>query len=258
MPEHEVDAGLVIRQRSEQDKREMGIDSGKKRIGLVIPVLNSFENAIDCLQSIRTKHIISVYVQPQYRHLVALSAAWNTGIKKAFADGCDYALVCNDDIIFSPETIDNLVSEYERLHQEGCILLSPSNIFGQLPSKWAIMDYYLKEAEPITTADHPDFSCFFIANGFFDEVGTFDENFYPAWCEDQDMHQRIHLAGKRALVSTACPFVHLGSVTTSRLPSVDSSTSNIHFMRKWGSHNNHVPQAYTHPYNDPNKTYKEW
>ena len=253
MPEHEIDAGLIIKPQVVQKPSDKIY-----RIGIVIPVLNNFEGCVDLLQSIRSKHIVSVYVMPQYRQREALSAAWNNGSKRAFFEGCDFALVCNDDIMFAPECIDNMVNEYIKYQNEGVVMVTPNNIMGQMPDKYSILNYYLPAEQSSSIADHPNFSCFLIAKDFFDEMGTFDENFYPAWCEDQDMHQRIYLAGKRAITSTACPSVHIGQVTTAKLGSADSSVSAAHFMKKWGSHNVTVPQLFTHPYNDETKTYKDW
>lgn len=253
MPEHEIDGGLIIKpQVVEQPSDKI------YRIGLVMPVLNYFEGGIDVIASVRSKHIVSTYIMPQYRQKEALSKAWNMGINRAFSEGCDFALVCNDDIIFSPQCIDNMVSEYLRLQPEGVIMVTPNNIMGQMSDKYAILDYYLPVDQVNSISDHPNFSCFLIGKDFFEQVGTFDENYNPAWYEDNDMHYRIHLAGKRAITSTACPSVHIGGATTARLATSDSSLSMQHYLAKWGSCNRNLTETFKTPYNDPNKTYKEW
>lgn len=253
MTEQIIESGLIIKQKPSQ------VSSGKTyRIGIVIPVLNYFEGAVDVIASIRSKHIISTYIMPQYRIREPLAAAWNHGAQRAFLEGCDFAIVTNDDIMFSPECIDNMIAEYERLNPEGVIMITPNNIMGQMPDKYSILDYYIPKDQITSITDHPNFSCFLIYKDFFEQMGTFDENFNPAWCEDQDMHQRIWLAGKRAINTTACPTIHIGSVTTLRLEVADSTASIAHFIHKWGSQNTTPPQAYTHPYNDESKSYKEW
>lgn len=252
--EEVVDAGLIIRQKEPQADNQQQVT----RIGLVVPVLNNFEGCVDLLQSIRTKHTVSIYVMPQYRQQEALAAAWNHGSQRAFAEGCTYALVCNDDIMFSPECIDNMISEFSRLAPEGVAMVTPNNILGQMPDKYSILDYYLPATQETSVSDHPNFSCFLIHRNFFDEMGTFDEKFYPAWFEDNDMHYRIHLAGKRAVCSTDCPSVHVGGVTTSKLENPNSAASQQHYVEKWGSLNRTLVEAFTHPYNDQTKDWRHW
>ena len=160
--------------------------------------------------------------------------------------------------MFAPECIDNLVSEFKRLKDEKVIMVTANNILGQMPDKYAILNYYLPKEQPTSVSDHPNFSCFMIGRDFFEQVGTFDEKFYPAWHEDNDMHYRIHLAGLRAISTTACPSIHIGGVSTAKMPTADSSASANHYFTKWGSMNRNLSEAFSHPYNDSNKSYKEW
>ena len=57
---------------------------------------------------------------------------------------------------------------------------------------------------------HPDFSAFMIRPEVVDKVGTFDEDYYPAYCEDSDYHVRMHRAGIRA-VCVDVPYYHMGA-----------------------------------------------
>lgn len=228
------------------------------KIGVVVPVLNYFEGFADFMLSLKSSHELIVYVQPQWITQVPLSAAWNKGAKEAFAEDCDFALICNDDILFAPDCIDNMVEEFERLQSENVIMVTPNNIWGELqPNKYAILNYSLPDDHQTTVADHPNYSCMLIGSDFFEEVGEFDENFNPAWFEDNDSHRRIGLAGKRAITSTACPTVHLGGVTTSLLPvPASSGVSRDHYITKWGG----LPgqEKWEHPYNDNSKNWRDW
>ncbi len=60
--------------------------------------------------------------------------------------------------------------------------------------------------------EHPDFSCFMIHKDVTDKVGWFDEEYYPAYCEDSSYHVRLHRAGIRA-VCVDIPFLHHGAGT---------------------------------------------
>jgi hypothetical protein len=235
-----------------------------KTIGIVVPVLNYFKGFTDLALSIKTKHNYKIYVQPQYRAQVPLSAAWNKGSLQAFAEGCDYALVCNDDIMFAPECIDGMVEQYELLKKQGIIMVTPNNILGEIGDAFNILNYKLPEGQEPSFSDHPNFSCFLIAPEYFEKVGMFDENFAPAWYEDNDSHRRATLAGLREICTTAAPMVHIGGVTTHMMENnVGSGGSQAYYIEKWGGiPESHPLQAqkehYLTPYNDPNLTIKDW
>lgn len=227
------------------------------KIGLVFPVLNNFKGFTEAVWSAKSQRDIQVYVQPQWREQVSLAAAWNRGAKQAFDDGCQYAIVCNDDILFAPETIDNMVMEYERLHSEGVIMVTPNNIKMELMDPYDILTYKVP-SDPFTFSDHPNFSCFLIGPAFFELHGDFDEKFWPAWYEDNDSHRRAKLLGYREVCVTAAPMVHFGGVSTSMIDNPHSGESQKHYMEKWGGLPYPASETFMTPYNDPNLTPKDW
>ena len=81
------------------------------RIGLVVPVLNNFDQAIDLVYSAKSSNDLKIYIRPQYRYQVPLAAAWNKGVQQAIQDKCDVIIISNDDAIFAPNTIDRLAAE---------------------------------------------------------------------------------------------------------------------------------------------------
>lgn len=235
------------------------------KVGITVPVLNNFRGFTDLVSSIKTKHEYGIYVRPQYRHQVPLSQAWNEGALQAFADGCDYALVCNDDIMFAPQTIDALIEQYERLHaKEQVIMVTPNNILGELGDPYAILDYQLPEGHEPTFSDHPNFSCFLVTPEYFVTVGYFDHNFAPAWYEDNDSHRRATLAGVREITTTAAPMVHIGGVSTHMIEdNPGSGASQSYYIRKWGgipvSHPLDVQKEhFATPYNNPELGIRDW
>lgn len=236
-----------------------------KKIGIVVPVLNNFKGFTDLMLSVKTKHEYRVYVQDQYRQQVPLARAWNQGVITAFKEGCNYALVCNDDIMFAPECIDNMVAEYERLSGQGIVMVTPNNILGELGDPYAILDYKLPEGHEVSFSDHPNFSCFLISPTFFEVVGYFDENFAPAWFEDNDSHRRAILAGVREITTTTAPSVHIGGVSTHMIvDNPGSGVSQTYYIEKWGglpySHPvaEELKEQYTMPYGDVTLTIKDW
>ena len=227
------------------------------KVGVVVPVLRNFEGAVALIHSIKSNHQIDIYIQTQWRRQVALAAAWNNGFDEAVAGACEYILVSNDDVLLSPYCIDNLVAELERLEPEKVVLVAANNIRDQLDNLLDILTYHQPKVQP-RISDNPNYSCFLIHKSFFDKVGRFDENFWPAWYEDNDSHYRIHLLGLRAVTSTAAPSVHVGGVTTHMLDVVDSGQSKAYFLKKWGSVNLDMNEKFQTPYNDPKLTPREW
>lgn len=189
----------------------------------------------------------------------SVSKAWNIGISKARELGCDYVLVINTDIVFKSNAIDRLVA-FANTHQEAVM--------------WTMAEYadlgLLEDApEDENYSEHPHFSCFMVRTDFFDNVGAFDENFIPAYCEDGDMHARLALANKKAFVYGGSRFYHFGSRTIkSDQEEWQKNTQSFpknqqYFLDKWG----HPPVGdvekmrevyYKTPYNEPDKDLRYW
>lgn len=239
-------------------------EGSKLKVGIIFPPMNNFKGCVEAIWSAKSKHDIQTYIQPQWLEpRPPLAKAWNDGAKRAFAEGCDYAVVCNDDILFSPDTIDGMIEQYELLREsDNVIMVTPNNIRLQLNSPYDILTYQ-RPSDTFTYSEHPNFSCFLIKPEFFDLVGTFDENFNPAWYEDNDMHRRAQLLGYKLIMSTAAPQVHYGGVSTSMITNPDSGASQAYYIRKWGgipaTHPlEAVKEHFLTPYNDPALTPKDW
>lgn len=225
------------------------------KIGFVIPVLNNFQGAIELVQSIKSPYENKIYIQDQWRNQLPLSAAWNNGIDQALRDECEYIFVLNDDVILGPNSAENLIKEFE--HIDGVVLASCNNIHDELPDPLSLLTTYQEYQEGLVS-DHPNYSCFMVRKDFFDKVGRFDENFNPAWWEDNDSHYRIKLLGYRAICTTASNCVHFGGVTTKLIGNPESGKSENYYRNKWGSTRRNGDEEFKTPYNDPNLTPKDW
>lgn len=143
----------------------------------------------------------------------SLAGKWNLGIKMAMDVGCDTFLICNNDILFHPQTIDNLVS---RFNQGDVVLASAHNIRDQVtPEQFG---EFIQVPQNPTEAPHPDFSCFLINDRTLDLVGWFDTGFSPCYFEDNDYHYRIKQVGLHAIATTSAPYYHYGSMTQNSVP----------------------------------------
>lgn len=234
------------------------------KVGLVFSPLNNFKGLAEAIWTAKSIHDLEIIIEPQWYHQKPLAATWNDGAKRALNNGCDYVIVCNDDILFSPDTIDGMIEQYELLHEsDGVVMVTPNNIRLQLGNPYDIMTY-VRPSDPFTYSEHPNFSCFLIASDFFDMCGTFDENFWPAWYEDNDMHRRITLLGYKAIMTTAAPHIHFGGVSTGMIPNnPGSGQSQVYYVKKWGGIPITHPGAgqkeyFMTPYNNQELTVKDW
>ena len=108
-----------------------------------------------------------------------------------------------------------------------------------------------------------------VKNDFFSNVGKFDENFSPSYCEDVDMFTRLVFAGKKAYKYGGARFFHYGSRTIKSDEALLKNNSRTHskcqlyFLEKWGhSMVEDVEQMrevyFKHPYNEADKPLSYW
>ena len=230
------------------------------KVGIVVPVLNNFEQAVGLVQSAKSeKHDIQFYVQPQWLFQIPLAAAWNHGIQEAFEGGCDYVIVANDDVYLAHWSIDQMVSDFQ-LKNDKQVILYARDVYDiiQTPIDMMLEEEGSRDWNSVPVIEDQTFACFMIDKSFFDKVGTFDHNFDPAWWEDTDMKYRIKLLGYEPLYSSA-PYVHFRHQTTKNLTQpLNSQKSGEYYVKKWGSARKDLNEAYRLPYNDSSLSPKEW
>lgn len=91
---------------------------------------------------------------------IGVGASWNQLCKRIF-ENCDYALILNDDIYF------------------GKRLSEVNSIISKRPDKFQRAT--------------PDWCAFILPKKVYEEVGPFDECFYPAYYEDKSYEYRMKL-----------------------------------------------------------------
>jgi GT2 family glycosyltransferase len=185
---------------------------------------------------------------------------WNYGIKYGFDNGFDYVFVINNDVLLHPKCIDRLVERFEKKDPD-VVLVSAMDIRGECVVPTDIFQKDDKEKEKVPESEHPNFSAFMVNRKFLEEVGEFDEGFYPAYFEDNDIHYRIKLAGLKAICYPPAMFYHFGSKTQQDLrypgglvPGDRFLKNRDYFVQKWGG----VPgyETFQFPFNDKNKSIK--
>lgn len=126
-----------------------------------------------------------IYLWPQPRN-IGVAAAWNL-FHKEIQD--DFIIIGNDDIELHPHTLEDMV-KFAKDHDDW--LFGSSNSSGNM------------------------FSLFLLKREGFTKIGQFDENFYPAYFEDNDYSYRAKLLGKPLVPIESATYNHVGSSTLKR------------------------------------------
>jgi GT2 family glycosyltransferase len=151
---------------------------------------------------LRSKHFTFMFTDEQW----SLARCWNNALRTLWYAGHDRALVVNNDVELVTFMVKYLSAYME--HQElkfvtGIGVDHPQQI-KKNETEALDWSYHIRP--------HPDFSCFMIHKDVTDKIGFFDEEFFPAYCEDSDYHVRMYRAGIKA-VSVELPFLHHGAST---------------------------------------------
>lgn len=169
-----------------------------RRVGLAVPVYKNFQGFAELMASVDME--IMPFVVDNWRDNRGVSKGWNIGIQRAIEQKCDTLFILNDDAVFMPGTMYKMM-----------LGLSQGN---DLVTGFNTRDENYDHLKSAKFIEAPDFSCFVIdPMRFVNRFGWFDENFSPAYFEDNDMHYRMRLAGGLAVKHTKAPFFHKGSVT---------------------------------------------
>lgn len=169
-----------------------------------------------------------------HRHPENLGCAgsWNAGLKAFFEEGFEWVLISNDDIEFKEGSID---------------------AFRRAMEKGADLSYSPTES----------LACFAIHRRVVDSIGFFDENFWPAYHEDEDYAHRMRLAGLRLSPALGVELAHDRSSTLdyseffwmqhrTRL----DQRNIIYYGKKWGGVPNY--EKYTRPFGDHKLELSYW
>jgi GT2 family glycosyltransferase len=218
-------------------------------IPFIIPCLNRFDMFTETIETVDTA--IRPIVIDAWRNNRGVSGAWNEGMRRARDLGYRWALISNDDLKYPPGAIEEL---YKTIVETGAGVVSPNQV--RLPLR-----QHMFENEGLR--EGADFFCFFIdIPQVTEQAGWFDQNFYPAYFEDNDMHRRMILAGVKGYVRTDIDVIHEGSMTQKfdkYNPNVTTERFEAHrgyFRKKWGGEP--TDATYLTPFNEPDLTVRDW
>lgn len=107
--------------------------------------------------------------------------SWNLMARHVLLTDDDALLIAADDVLFEPDTIGSAL----RVMEDG--------------------DFDFVTPEP------GGFSCFLVRKRLFEKVGWFDEQFWPAYYEDNDFHRRMTLSGITSEARAPGRYVHVNN-----------------------------------------------
>lgn len=239
----------------------MTLDSEIDRVAIVIPTLVRADRLEKCLQSIeahggpcevrvynnwthsgvaRVCNDYSAQVRSQTMRFavehhptnLGCAASWNRGIKHFLDAGFDWVLVLNDDVELLPDTVSSFIDA-------------------------------ISEQRPLVWSPNESMSCFAIHRRVIDTVGWFDENFWPAYREDEDYVHRMKIAGIKPGPAIGAEVIHSRSSSLNyseylwfqHRTRIDHQNL-MYYGRKWGG----VPhfERFVKPFNDARSALSDW
>ena len=211
-------------------------------IGMVVPVMVNFKGFTELMRSVDIP--VKPIVLDNWVNNVGVSKSWNWGL--THAQDCEALFIVNDDVTFAPGAMSKMLDAIQDFDLV-------SAIGG---------DHDQTGVHEIIDNGSPDYAAFVIKpEEFLDKFGLFDENFTPAYFEDNDMRYRIKVSGGRQGIVLDARMYHYGSYTQNhdgqRVVSHQMFEANRdYYVRKWGG----TPgeETYINPFNDVSKTLKDW
>ncbi|HTD54465.1 MAG TPA: glycosyltransferase [Silvibacterium sp.] len=166
-----------------------------------------------------------------------VSRSWNEGMLAAYGAHADVVVVTNDDIVFAPGDLAKIA--HKAAASGDRYIVSCAGFHHYLNCRIPSLGY----------------ACFAINPIAIQKLGCFDENIFPAYCEDVDYAFRARLAGLNEENCTNTMLRHVGSNSILSDPALRRQNAATHLLnlayyrRKWGGDGGH--ERYKYPFNDP-------
>lgn len=149
----------------------------------------------------------------------SVGEAWNVGINRALDANCDYIVVANDDSWLADEDAIEIIIRH----------MSDNNL-------WVCRTYNSTEK-----SWQRGYHFFVLRPEALNEIGYFDEEFHPAYFEDDDFHYRTLMANPSKTDRVLVNIPHEEMKTISLMSKEDAAEFNIlvdrnagRYINKWG------------------------
>jgi hypothetical protein len=191
-----------------------------------------------------------------------LARSWNDGIRLFRREGGDILLILNDDPFFYDgafdEYVDFILSTKGSVPDFGLI-----SVLGLETGPGDVADFgdalVIGSGAALGTSLSQALSCAAIGEAAIAKVGYFDQNFWPAYLEDNDYARRLGLAGLPHLGDTRTLLEHNRSLTLRsgfRLRQRHTERwkrTREYYLRKWGGFPG--SERFASPFDDPSHDY---
>ena len=166
-------------------------------------------------------------------HLAIVRNSVNRGFAAAVNQGfaqtsSPYVLILNPDMRVMPGAVE-LLSEFLDLHPKaGAVggFVNDKYLPRALPTATALVKENLglgpkhpTRPEGTIAVEQPAAAALMVRRDAYDEIGGFDERFYPAWYEDVDFCRRLKSAGWEIYFAPEAEFQHEGGYSAEALGS---------------------------------------
>jgi GT2 family glycosyltransferase len=199
----------------------------EKKYALIIPVLNRLEAVKLLYRSIYSRHNINILlldngsdketvefikmVSVEPRTFVTYDSfnkgsayARNAGLTFAFNGlKSDGAFFIDSDVILGKNCLDDLIDLQEKTN--AAVVFSND----QKKEGFSYREFIAPDFKPtFKTQPFRTSECCLISKKIFQEVGYFDEMYYPVYCEDMDYFYRVKLKGGKMIDSPTAYHYH--------------------------------------------------
>jgi GT2 family glycosyltransferase len=151
-------------------------------------------------------------------------------VNQAFgATSSSYVLVLNPDVHVMPGAVQLLEDFLETHPRAGAVggYVNEKYLPRQFPTVAALLRENLgfprsnpsRKGSDAMTVDQPAAAALMIRRDAYDDIGGFDEQFYPAWYEDVDFCRRLKQKGWEIYFAPKAEFIHGGGYSVDRLGS---------------------------------------
>jgi len=242
------------------------------KLSIVIPVINLWDSYTkQCIQSLQSKYLNKIilidnastdntekeatklsetmpnliYIRNVFRNCCA--GSWNQGAKLAFETlQDDYVAILNNDVLMHPQAFDEIIELFEsqkllKPNEQNVILVTSCDVKAEVANPTDTFTYDMSKKAQDELTESPQYSAFVINKRYWNEVGPFDEDFRPAYFEDNDSHYRVKLLGLKAIVCPTSIYYHYGSKTQNEAlggqpacTSFNFEANREHYKQKWG------------------------
>jgi GT2 family glycosyltransferase len=171
-----------------------------------------------------------------------VARSWNEGLIASYAGGADIAMIANDDVIASYGDVcaiaESALEERDRETGSPFYMVSGQ---GYDARQRQYGDMLMAMAA--------------ITRFGFEQLGCFDENFWPLYYEDRDYYARADRAGLARLHLADTNIWHAGSKTLYSVPGQmgwhheQFLRNQAYYVRKWGG--TPEQECFSRPFNDP-------